>query len=100
MSVLITLRISADPAKLEAFGEENADVLKRITDDAKGRGAIHHQFYGGDGEVLVVDEWESGEAFQEFFSTQEEIPTVMQAAGATGEPKVEVWRPLDVGDEF
>jgi heme-degrading monooxygenase HmoA len=100
MSVFITLRVSADPAKLEEFGKSSADVLKRITDDAKGRGAIHHQFYGADGEVLVVDEWESAEAFQEFFSSQQEIPALMQASGASGEPKVEVWRMLDVGDEF
>ena len=31
-------------------------------------GAIHHRFGIGDGFVLVVDEWESAEQFEAFFS--------------------------------
>jgi heme-degrading monooxygenase HmoA len=102
MSVLMILRVPADGSKLEEFGQssEGAETLKRITDDAKSRGAIHHQFYANDSEVVVVDEWETAEGFQEFFSSQSEIPTVMQSVGASGEPKFEFLRKLNVGDEF
>ncbi len=34
-------------------------------------GAIHHRFGVGDGFVLVVDEWETIEQFQQFFSNPE-----------------------------
>ena len=99
MSVVMILRTTADAARLEEYAQANPDVLKRITDDAKGRGAIHHAFFAGDGEVVVIDEWESEEAFQGFFSSNEEIPGVMQAVGA-GEPRFVFLRQLDTGDEF
>lgn len=34
----------------------------------KAAGAIHHRFGIGDGFVAVIDEWESVEHFQKFFS--------------------------------
>jgi heme-degrading monooxygenase HmoA len=99
MSVVMMLRIPADPAKVEEYAKANHEQLVRITDDAKSRGAIHHAFFAGDNEVVVIDEWDSEESFQGFFSSQEEIPQLMQAVGA-GEPKVEFLRQLDTGDDF
>jgi heme-degrading monooxygenase HmoA len=100
MSVVMILRTAADPAKLEEYAQANEDQLKRITDDAKSRGAIHHAFFAaGDNQVVVIDEWETAEAFQEFFSSNEDVPQVMQALGA-GEPQIEFLRQLDTRDEF
>ena len=94
------LRFPVDPAKLESYAAENGDVLKAITDDAKSKGAIHHAFLEGEGEVIVIDEWDSPESFQSFFEGQEDIPKVMQAVGA-GEPAPPTFmRKLDTGDDF
>ncbi len=99
MSVLMVMRVPGDPNKLEEYAQANADQLKGITDDAKSRGAVHHRFFGGDGEVVVVDEWDSEDSFQGFFESQQDIPKIMQEV-ATGEPQISFYRPLDTGDDF
>jgi heme-degrading monooxygenase HmoA len=99
MSVLMVLRVPGDPDKLEQYASENSEQLKRISEDGRSKGAIHHRFFAGDGEIVVVDEWDSEESFQSFFDSQDEIPQVMQAA-ASGEPQISFYRPLNTGDEF
>ena len=99
MSVIMMLRVAGDPAELEAFAQENEEMIQRIAADGKSKGAIHHRFLGGDGEIVALDEWPSEEAFQAFFDGQEEIPNVMQAV-AKGEPEVTFLQPLDTRDEF
>src|SRR5437879_5226923 len=99
MSVLMVLHVAGDPDKLEQYARENAEQMKRIAEDGKSKGAIHHRFFGGDGEVVVVDEWDSEESFQGFFEGQQEIPEIMQAV-ATGEPQISFYRPLEIGDDF
>jgi len=94
------LRVKADPDAMERYATENAEQLQRITEDAKTRGAIHHLFAGGDGEVIVIDEWDSAESFQGFFEAQTEIPEIMAAAGAEGEPEISFFRKLSTGDDF
>jgi hypothetical protein len=100
MSYLMILRVKADPDALARAAEESGDTFRGIAERAKGRGAIHHDFYAGDGEVLVVDEWESPEAFQSFFEDEgPNIGPLMQAAGAEpGEPSF--YRKMSLGDEF
>jgi hypothetical protein len=100
MSVIITVRMSADPAKAAAFAAENVDLIRSISQDGKRQGAIHHRFVAREGEVMVIDEWDSAESFQRFFSGNADIPNVMAASGATGAPEVTVWEPLDMKDEF
>jgi hypothetical protein len=100
MSVIMVMRVTADPSAVEAYASANADQLRGITEAAKRGGAIHHTFAGGEGEVLVIDEWPSEAAFQQFFASQPEIPSIMQAVGAQGEPQVSFYRKLDTGDDF
>jgi heme-degrading monooxygenase HmoA len=99
MSVLMVLRVPGDPAKLEEYAAANSEQLKAIAEDGRSKGAVHHRFFGGDGEIVVVDEWDSAESFQGFFESQQEIPKIMQEV-ATGEPQISFYRPLDTGDDF
>ena len=99
MSVIMMLRVPGDPDALEQYAQENSEQLKRITEDSRSKGAIHHAFFGADGEIVVIDEWPDEESFQSFFDGQDEIPQIMQAI-AKGEPKVEFLRPLKTGDDF
>jgi heme-degrading monooxygenase HmoA len=94
------VRVPGDPAALEAYASANAEQMRRISGEGKSRGAIHHMFAAGDGEVLVIDEWDTAEHFQEFFEGQPEIPQIMQAAGATGAPEISFYRKLDTPDHF
>jgi heme-degrading monooxygenase HmoA len=100
MSVYMSLRVKADPARLEQVARDNPDTLLAIAERAKGQGAIHHTFAAADGEVVVMDEWESEEAFQRFFESDPEVPKLMEQAGASGAPEISFYRPLRLGDDF
>jgi quinol monooxygenase YgiN len=99
VSVIMTLRVSGDPDKLEQLAAEKPDVLSGIVAQSKAHGLIAHRFYGSDGQLMVVDEWPDPESFQRFFeATQAEIGPLM-AQVATGEPEITFWRKLETGDD-
>jgi hypothetical protein len=101
MSVIVTLSMKGDPAKLEQHAGSNPDSMQAILQSAKERGVIAHRFYGSDdGEILVVDEWPDEQSFQSFFEENSgSIGPMMQAAGVTSEPQVRFWRKLESNDE-
>jgi heme-degrading monooxygenase HmoA len=100
MSVLMVLRVKADVAKFEEYARENGETLNGIAEEGKSAGALHHAFFATDDEIVVIDEWPDEQSFQSFFSSQQEIPKVMEAAGAQGEPQIEFFRPLETSDKF
>ena len=81
MSVYMSLRVKADPARLEQVARENQDMLQAIAERARGQGAIHHTFAATDGEVVVMDEWDSEESFQRFFQADPDIPKLVDPWG-------------------
>jgi quinol monooxygenase YgiN len=101
MSVIVTIRMSGDPAKLEEFAATNEDTIRGIAERAKGYGVIAHRFYGSDdGQIMVIDEWPDAESFQTFFGeSASEIQPMLQQVGVTSEPEVTVWRKLDTRDD-
>lgn len=96
MSVLMTMRVSADADKLE---REDRKLLEDIAIKAKRHGLISHHFYGSEEGVLVVDEWPDEQSFRRFFDSAPEIGGVMERAGAKSQPEFTIWRPLDTGDD-
>ena len=100
MSVIMHLRVKADPKRLEEI--MSGSPWPQINERAKELGSIHHRFLGSaDGtEILVVDEWESPEAFQKFFESSPEIPEMMQKVGVTSEPEISFWHELETPDKF
>ena len=101
MSVIMTMSMSGDPAKLESVAAENKDTLAGIVENAKQAGLIAHRFYGSDdGKIMVVDEWPDAESFQSFFEgSQGEIGPLMESVGA-GQPEITFWRKLETNDAF
>jgi hypothetical protein len=100
MSVIITLRVSGDPAAFEEQAAAQADAIGRIMEVAKRNGLIAHRWYGADGEYMAVDEWPDAESFHAFFEeAQPDVGPVMQGAGVTSPPTVTVWRKLETNDE-
>ncbi|HEX3910321.1 MAG TPA: hypothetical protein VHW67_06425 [Solirubrobacteraceae bacterium] len=102
MTVLVTLRIAGDPSRIQQALNSDPDRLQAIADRAKAKGALHHRFYGNtDGsEVLVVDEWDSAESFQQFFGENPDIGAMIAEAGVTSEPEAKFWHVLDTPDAF
>jgi hypothetical protein len=103
MSVIMTMYIQGDPAKLEAIAAEDPGRLNAIAERAaKEYGVIAHRFYGsGENQILVVDEWPDEESFEKFFAAEQEaIRPLMEEVGASGEPRYIFWHKLETGDEI
>ena len=102
MSVIVTLRIKADAAKLEAYAAANPDTFASVIKKAESHGIIAHRFYSdGAGGMMVLDEWPDAESFQAFFAeTQAEIMPMMGAAGAQDAPEVSFWSEMDMPDRY
>jgi hypothetical protein len=94
------LRVPGDPKTLEQYANANADLMLRVSAAGKAAGATRHAFAGGEGEILVIDEWPDEKSFQGFFAGQTEIPQLMQEGGARGAPEISFYRKLDTPDEF
>ncbi|HKU57068.1 MAG TPA: hypothetical protein VJP41_08595 [Gaiellaceae bacterium] len=99
MSVIMTLRASGDPAKLEQLAAENPDTIRGISERAKGHGLIAHRFYGSEGQIMVVDEWPDAASFHAFFEAEQANIGPMMEQVATSEPEITFWRKLETGDE-
>jgi quinol monooxygenase YgiN len=100
VSVIMTLRVSGDPDKLEQLARENPDAIRGISERGKAAGVIAHRFYGNEGQIMVVDEWPDAESFQRFFESEQEAIGPMMAQVATSEPEITFWRKLETGDEI
>ena len=94
------MRVPGDTDQFRRFISSEAGQLNDIADAARAGGCIHHRFSVGDGYVLVVDEWESAEAFQRFFQGNDQLPGVMRASGAQGEPEFEFTEAVESPDQF
>jgi hypothetical protein len=101
MSVIVTLRMNGDPAKLEQYAAANPDAIKAISERGRQAGAIAHRFYGADDQIMVVDEWPDAESFNRFFeANSDQIGPLMAEVGVTGPPEVLFWRKLNSGDDI
>ena len=99
MSVIMTLRVSGDPDKMEQLAQENAEAIRAISERAQAAGVIAHRFYGSDGQIMVVDEWPDEQSFQTFFAAEEAQIGSLMAQVATSEPVITFWRKLETGDD-
>jgi hypothetical protein len=85
MSVLVIVKFTGDTAKFRQALVERAGEFGQISARARAAGGIHHRFGIGDGTVLVSDEWESAEHFQQFFANPE-LQTFIGSVGADAAP--------------
>jgi heme-degrading monooxygenase HmoA len=100
VSVYMSMRVKADADKLEQYAQEHQEELHKITDDAKSNGCLHHTFAAENGDVVIMDEWESQEGFQKFFDGNQDVAKIMQDMGVQSEPEIHFYRPLNTGDQF
>ena len=83
MSVLVIAKIAGDTTKFRQSLTDRAAEYEKISVDARASGAIHHRFGVGDG---IVDEWQTAEQFQQFFSAPELQAFVASVGGDTSSP--------------
>jgi hypothetical protein len=100
MSVCVVVKLKADRANLEGLFFSQHDVFVDVSQDGRRQGAVHHLFAASDGEIIIVDEWPSAEAFERFFHGDERIAKLMADGGVHGAPEVSVYEILDSPDRF
>ena len=101
MSVIVVGHFPvADVGAAKRALASQAALLDEITEDARKLGARHHRFMEGDGEILVLDEWDSAEAFSGFFDGNAKVRRVTDAAGVQGPPRVEMFSPVETAGTF
>ena len=89
MSVLVIGKFPGDTAVFKKVLADREDELVGISEQARAAGAIHHTFGVGDGVVILVDEWESPQQFEQFFG-RPDIQALTAEMGASGPPEITV----------
>jgi hypothetical protein len=89
MSVLIIGKFPGDTAVFKKVLTDRADELVAVSEQARAAGSIHHRFGVGDGFVILVDEWESPQQFEQFFG-RPDIQALVGEMGASGPPEITV----------
>ena len=102
MSVIVIVRFPG--ARIDKFREvydRNVEVMKAISAEGRGKGAIHHQFVEDEnGDAMVIDEWGSMAEFEGFFGAQDDIKKIVGEIGLTGQPSTVSYQILDTPDRF
>jgi quinol monooxygenase YgiN len=100
MSVLVVAKVRGDTATFQKALADRADEFAAFSTRAREMGAIHHRFGIGDGFVLVVDEWETAESFQQFFGD----PKMQEFIGTIGAepapPEITITEAIASADDF
>jgi len=101
MSVVITLKFKGDVATFRQALTDHCEEFAKMAAEARGSGGgIHHRFAIGDGFVLVVDEWETVEHFQNFFANPDLQALIAQAGAAPEPPEITVAEAISSPDEY
>jgi hypothetical protein len=100
MSVIVIARFKLDTKLWRQLTSEREADLKEVADIAKTKGARHHRFGVGDGEVVVIDEWDNAESFQSFITSQPKIDALLADAKFQGPPDVLILETFDTVDQF
>jgi hypothetical protein len=100
MSVLVIGKFQGDTAKFRQSLTDRAGEFEKWGNLSKTSGGIHHRFGIGDGFVLVIDEWESVEKFQEFFSNPELQAFIGQIGAAQAPPELTIAEAVASADQY
>jgi hypothetical protein len=75
-------------------GSRQPSIPDGITAYEKSLGQLGHRMLTADGDLVVIDEWPTAEAFTTFFANAPH-GRVPAGAGITGEPAVSVLNSID-----
>jgi quinol monooxygenase YgiN len=101
MSVLITAKFQGDVATFRQALTDHGDQFAKMAAEAQASGGgLHHRFAVGDGFVLVVDEWETVEHFQKFFSNPDLQALIAKSGAAPQPPEITIAEAISSPDEY
>jgi quinol monooxygenase YgiN len=100
MSVLVTVKFQGNTDAFRRAMADRADEFVKTSEASRAAGAIHHRFAVGDGFVQVVDEWDSFEHFQQFFSNPELQAFVGSVGADSAPPEITVCEAVASPDQF
>ena len=100
MTVLVIAKLQGDTVKFRQALADRGDEFAKVVDTARAAGAIHHRFGIGDGFVVVEDEWDSAEHFQQFFADPSLQAFIASVGGAPAPPEVIVADAVNSADQF
>jgi hypothetical protein len=100
MSVLVIGKFQGDTATFRQALTNRAGEFAKIADRARSAGAVHHRFGIGDGFVVLVDEWESVEQFQQFFANPDLQAFIGSTGAAPAPPEITVTEAVSSADQF
>jgi hypothetical protein len=102
MSVVVMTKFPGKATNMDSIVGKYDEILMRVSRAARDQGCVHHMFVEDtDGNVLVIDEWDSRESFDAFFSaSQGDIGPIAEAAGVSAPPSSTTYRILDTPDRF
>jgi quinol monooxygenase YgiN len=75
-------------------------VIGKFQGDAGQFRQAHHRFGIGDGFVVLVDEWESVEQFQQFFANPELQAFIGSVGAAPAPPEITITEAITSSDQF
>ncbi len=100
MSVLVIGKFQGDAAAFSQALTDRAGEFAKIADMAKAAGGVHHRFGIGDGFVMLVDEWESVEHFQQFFSNPDLQAFIGSVGAAPAPPEITISEAVSSADQY
>jgi hypothetical protein len=100
MSVLVIGKFQGDTATFRQALAGRSGEFAKIADQARSQGAIHHRFGIGDGFVVLVDEWETAEQFQQFFSNPDLQAFIGSVGAAPAPPEITLSEAVASADQF
>jgi quinol monooxygenase YgiN len=100
MSVLVIGKFQGDTARFRQSLTDLAGDLEKVSAAARAAGGVHHRFGVGDGFVMIVDEWESVEQFQQFFANPELQAMIGQMGAYPGPPELIIGESVSSPDQY
>lgn len=100
MSVIVVAKFQGDTATFRQALTGRAGEFEKWGDLARASGGIHHRFGIGDGYVVVVDEWESVDHFQQFFGNPELQAFIGTVGAAPAPPEMIISEAVASPDQY
>jgi hypothetical protein len=98
--MLVIGKFQGDTATFRQALTDRADEFAKIADMARSQGAVHHRFGIGDGFVMIVDEWESVQHFEQFFSDPDLQAFIGTVGADPGPPELTIAEAITSVDQF
>jgi hypothetical protein len=97
---MIIGKFKGDTAKFRQALTDRADEFAKMGEGGRAAGALHHRFAIGDGYVLVIDEWESTQQFEKFFSDPALQAFIATVGAAPEPPELLIGEAVSSSDQF